>query len=180
MQRKLMKRVPSFCQRLLRGRMTLPLRVKSQLDELVKELKPISLLNIRILFTGTGKTLAAAYLATHLSIPLYRIDLSFVISKYIGETEKNLSKIFNKAENRAWVLFFDEADALFGKRTDVSDAHDKYTNVETDFLLQKMENHKGLVILASNLRENISDEVIKKLEVKIIPLAEKTEEEEET
>lgn len=106
---------------------------------------------------GTGKTMAAEVVAHELGIELYKIDLSGVVSKYIGETEKNLSKIFAEAENTNAVLFFDEADALFGKRTEVSDAHDRYANIETSYLLQKMEEYEGVVILATNLRENMDE-----------------------
>jgi len=112
----------------------------------------------RILFAGppgTGKTLTASLLGKYTNRDVYRIDLSLVISKYIGETEKNLSKLFDRAENKDWILFFDEADALFGKRTGVRDAHDKYANQEVSYLLQRIESHAGLVILASNMKSNI-------------------------
>ncbi|QHI35479.1 ATP-dependent zinc metalloprotease FtsH [Kordia antarctica] len=104
---------------------------------------------------GVGKTLTASLMGKHTGKEVYRIDLSLVISKYIGETEKNLSQLFNKAKNKNWILFFDEADAIFGKRTGVRDAHDKYANQEVSFLLQRIELHDGLVILASNYRSNI-------------------------
>lgn len=104
---------------------------------------------------GVGKTLTASLMGKHTDKDVYRIDLSLVISKYIGETEKNLSQLFNKARNKDWILFFDEADAIFGKRTGVRDAHDKYANQEVSFLLQRIESHSGLVILASNYRSNI-------------------------
>ena len=106
---------------------------------------------------GTGKTLTASLLGKYTNRPVYRIDLSTVVSKYIGETEKNLSTLFNKAANKNWILFFDEADAIFGKRTNVRDAHDKYANQEVSYLLQRLENHPGLVILASNFKDNIDD-----------------------
>jgi ATP-dependent 26S proteasome regulatory subunit len=106
---------------------------------------------------GTGKTVAAQVIAAEVGLPLYRIDLSGVVSKYIGETEKNLAKIFDRARAGNAVLFFDEADALFGKRTEVSDAHDRYANIETSYLLQKLEEHDGVVILATNLRANLDD-----------------------
>jgi SpoVK/Ycf46/Vps4 family AAA+-type ATPase len=112
----------------------------------------------RVLFSGpsgTGKTLTASLLGKYTNRDVYRIDLSMVISKYIGETEKNLSKLFDRAANKNWILFFDEADALFGKRTNVRDAHDKYANQEVSYLLQRIESHAGLVILASNLKNNI-------------------------
>lgn len=106
---------------------------------------------------GTGKTLAAAVLAGELGLDLCKVDLSGVVSKYIGETEKNLAKIFHEAESSNAILFFDEADALFGKRTEVSDARDRYANIETSYLLQKMEEYEGIVILATNLRENMDE-----------------------
>jgi AAA+ superfamily predicted ATPase len=117
-------------------------------------------LGLSVLFSGppgTGKTLAAEVLAGELALDLYKIDLSAVVSKYIGETEKNLSAIFREAEASNSILFFDEADALFGKRTEVADAHDRYANIETSFLLQRMEAYDGIVVLATNLRENMDD-----------------------
>lgn len=104
---------------------------------------------------GTGKTLTASLLGKYTGRDVYRIDLSMVVSKYIGETEKNLSKLFDKAKNKDWILFFDEADSVFGKRTSVRDAHDKYANQEVSYLLQRIETHPGLVILASNLKNNM-------------------------
>jgi AAA+ superfamily predicted ATPase len=104
---------------------------------------------------GTGKTLTASLLGKYTKKDVYRIDLSMIISKYIGETEKNLSSLFDKAINKDWILFFDEADAIFGKRTNVRDAHDKYANQEVSYLLQRIESHPGLVILASNFKSNI-------------------------
>lgn len=115
---------------------------------------------LSVLFSGppgTGKTMAAQVIAHELQLDLYKIDLSGVVSKYIGETEKNLSKIFYEAETSNAILFFDEADALFGKRTEVSDAHDRYANIEVSYLLQKMEEYEGVVILATNLRRNIDE-----------------------
>jgi MoxR-like ATPase len=107
--------------------------------------------------SGTGKTMAAEVLAHDLELDLYKVDLSGVVSKYIGETEKNLSRIFAEAETSNAILFFDEADALFGKRIEVSDAHDRYANIEACYLLQKMEEYEGVLILASNLRENMDE-----------------------
>jgi len=104
---------------------------------------------------GTGKTLTAGLLGKYTNKDVYRIDLSMVVSKYIGETEKNLSGLFDRAINKDWILFFDEADAIFGKRTNVRDAHDKYANQEVSYLLQRIESHPGLVILASNFKNNI-------------------------
>lgn len=106
---------------------------------------------------GTGKTLTASLLGKSTGKDVFRIDLSRVVSKYIGETEKNLSKLFDKAENKNWILFFDEADALFGKRTGIRDAHDKYANQEVAYLLQRVEGYNGLVILATNQRANIDE-----------------------
>ena len=117
---------------------------------------------------GTGKTLTATLLGKHTGKDVFRIDLSRVISKYIGETEKNLACLFDKAENKNWILFFDEADALFGKRTDIRDAHDKYANQEVAYLLQRIESYNGLVILASNRRANIDDAFVRRLQA-IIP-----------
>lgn len=104
---------------------------------------------------GTGKTFTATLLGKQFNKDVYRIDLSQVVSKYIGETEKNLENVFRKAEDKDWILFFDEADALFGKRTSVSSAHDRYANQETSYLLQRIEDFNGLVILASNNKTNI-------------------------
>ena len=107
--------------------------------------------------SGTGKTMAAEVIANELQLDLYKIDLSGVVNKYIGETEKNLARIFLEAEASNAILFFDEADALFGKRTKVSDAHDRYANLETSYLLQRVEAYEGVVILATNLRENMDE-----------------------
>jgi MoxR-like ATPase len=120
-----------------------------------------------VLFTGpsgTGKTLAAGILAGSLGLELYRVDLAGVVSKYIGETEKNLSRVFTAAAATDAVLFFDEADALFGKRTDVRDAHDRYANVEVAYLLQRIEEHDGLVVLATNLRKNVDEAFLRRLQ----------------
>lgn len=108
---------------------------------------------LRILFTGSGteaKLPAGRAVSERLQLELYRIDLSAVISKYIGETEKNLERLFNTAENKSWLLFFDEADALFGKRTQVRDSHDRYANQETAYLLQRLDVFVGPVIMALN------------------------------
>lgn len=106
---------------------------------------------------GTGKTLSACLLGQRCGREVYRVDLSRVVSKYIGETEKNLEGVFTQAERRGWLLFFDEADALFGKRTRVADAHDRYANQEVSYLLQRVEDFAGVVILASNQKANIDD-----------------------
>jgi len=101
--------------------------------------------------------MAAEVLANELDVDLYKVDLAGVVSKYIGETEQNLARIFAEARTGNAILFFDEADALFGKRTEVSDAHDRYANIETSYLLQQMEEYEGVVVLATNLRQNIDD-----------------------
>jgi hypothetical protein len=129
--------------------------------EMGRRIKP----GFRALFhgpPGTGKTLAATLLGKQFQKEVYRIDLSQVVSKYIGETEKNLERIFNKAENRDWILFFDEADSLFGKRSNVQSAHDKYANQEVSYLLQRVEDFPGLVILASNFKNNIDPAFIRR------------------
>jgi hypothetical protein len=128
-----------------------------------KKIKP----GYRALFygpPGTGKTLAATVLGKHTGKDVYRIDLSRVVSKYIGETEKNLSRLFGKAENKNWLLFFDEADSLFGKRTDIHDARDKYANQEAAYLLQRIESYNGLVILASNKRDHIDEAFVRRFQ----------------
>jgi AAA+ superfamily predicted ATPase len=116
---------------------------------------------------GTGKTMAADVLAHTLGLTMYKIDLSSVVSKYIGETEKNLARIFAEATTSNAILFFDEADALFGKRTQVRDAHDRYANVEISYLLQKMEEYDGVVVLATNLRGNMDEAFVRRLHVTV-------------
>jgi SpoVK/Ycf46/Vps4 family AAA+-type ATPase len=117
--------------------------------------------------SGTGKTMAAEVLAGELGLDLYKIDLSTVVSKYIGETEKNLSRIFTEATTSNAVLFFDEADALFGKRSEVRDSHDRYANIEINYLLQRMEEYEGTVILATNLRKNMDDAFVRRIQFTI-------------
>ncbi len=113
---------------------------------------------------GTGKTLTACLLAKSTGRDVYKIDLSLVVSKYIGETERNLSKVFDAAENNDWILFFDEADALFGKRSETKNAHDRYANQEVSYLLQRIETFDGIVILASNFRDNIDTAFLRRFE----------------
>jgi AAA+ superfamily predicted ATPase len=113
---------------------------------------------------GTGKTMTACLLGKTTGHAVYKIDLSLVVSKYIGETEKNLARIFDQAEHRNWILFFDEADALFGKRSETKDAHDRYANQETAFLLQRIETFDGIAILASNLRDNLDEAFARRFE----------------
>lgn len=123
---------------------------------MIKRLQP----GYRALFygpPGTGKTLTASLIGKSLKMDVYRIDLSQVVSKYIGETEKNMANIFDQAQNRNWILFFDEADALFGKRTATSDSKDRHANQEVAYLLQRVENFPGVVILATNLKSNMDE-----------------------
>lgn len=126
-----------------------------------KKLKP----GYRSLFygpPGSGKKLMATLIGKEFDKPVYKIELSKLASKYIGETEKNLEAMFDAAEKKGWILFFDEADALFGKRTSVTDAHDKYANQEASYLLQRIENYNGLVILATNMKSNIDPAFIRR------------------
>jgi ATPase family associated with various cellular activities (AAA) len=123
-------------------------------------------LGISVLFagdSGTGKTMAAEALARELGLLLYRIDLSGVVSKFIGETEKNLRKLFDAAEDGGAILFFDEADALFGKRSEVKDSHDRYANIEINYLLQRMENYRGLAILTTNMKSSLDPAFVRRL-----------------
>jgi hypothetical protein len=122
---------------------------------------------LKILFageSGTGKTMAAQVLAADLGLDIFQVDLATIVSKYIGETEKNLARIFDAAEGSNAMLFFDEADAMFGKRSETSDAHDRHANLEVAYLLQKMEAHTGAVILATNFRRNIDDAFLRRLD----------------
>lgn len=112
--------------------------------------------------SGTGKTFTAGLLGKEVGKEVYKIDLSMVVSKYIGETEKNLELLFARAEDKGWILFFDEADALFGKRTSVKEAHDKYANQEVSYLLQRIEDYNGMVILATNMKNNIDEAFIRR------------------
>nr|WP_242856177.1 ATP-binding protein [Ruminiclostridium josui] len=121
---------------------------------------------LNIMFSGppgSGKTMAAEVIANEIGLEIYKIDVSRVVSKYIGETEKNLGEIFHEAETSNAILFFDEADALFGKRSEVKDSHDRYANVEIGYLLQRMEEYKGIVILATNLNQNIDEAFLRRL-----------------
>ncbi|AFY57573.1 AAA+ family ATPase [Rivularia sp. PCC 7116] len=113
--------------------------------------------------SGTGKTMAAEVVANSLQLNLYRIDLSAVVSKYIGETEKNLRKLFDAAEDGGAILFFDEADALFGKRSEVKDSHDRYANIEINYLLQRIESYRGLAILATNMKSSLDTAFLRRL-----------------
>ncbi len=131
-----------------------------------KRVKP----GYRVLFhgpPGTGKTLTATLLGKYTGRPVFRIDLSRVVSKYIGETEKNLARLFDWSEHKDWILFFDEADALFGKRTQIRDAHDKYANQEVSYLLQRIEAHSGLVILATNQKGNVDPAFLRRFQASV-------------
>jgi SpoVK/Ycf46/Vps4 family AAA+-type ATPase len=113
--------------------------------------------------TGTGKTLAAFTIARELGINVVRIDLASLVSKYIGETEKHIDAVFAEAEQSGALLLFDEADALFGKRSEVRDSHDKYANLDVSYLLQRIERFDGLLILTSNARKNIDEAFVRRL-----------------
>ena len=130
---------------------------------------------LAILFTGpngTGKTMAAEAIAHDLRLNLYRIDLSAVVSKYIGETEKNLSQVFAEAEDSNAIIFFDEADVLFGKRGEAKDSHDRYANIEINYLLRRMEAYRGLVILAINNKDAMDAAVLRRIHsVVVFPVA---------
>jgi len=130
---------------------------------------------VNVLFAGAsgcGKTMSAEIVARDLDLDLYKVDLSRVVSKYIGDTERNLSRIFDEAQTSNSILYFDEADALFGKRSEVKDAHDRYANIEIDFLLQRMEEHEGIVLLASNLKGNLDRAFTRRLTLVVeFPLA---------
>jgi hypothetical protein len=115
--------------------------------------------------SGTGKTMAAAWLAGHLMLPLYRVDLAAISSKYIGETEKNLARLLAAAEEQEVMLLFDEADSLFGKRTDISDSNDRFANAQTNYLLQRIETYTGIVILTSNARTRFDEAFMRRLDV---------------
>jgi hypothetical protein len=135
-------------------------------DNLKRKVKP----GYRVLFygpSGTGKTLTAALIGRQFKKDVYRIDLSQVVSKYIGETEKNLEQVFKRAAAKNWILFFDEADALFGKRTNVQSSHDKYANQEVSYLLQRVEDYPGLLILASNFKTNLDDAFLRRFHAMI-------------
>ncbi|MBE7555650.1 MAG: ATP-binding protein [Anaerolineales bacterium] len=137
------------------------------LDEWGVGSKLASSQGVTVLFAGppgTGKTMAAEVIAGELGLDLYKIDLSTVVSKYIGETEKNLERIFHEAASSNAILFFDEADAIFGKRSEVKDAHDRYANIEVSYLLQRMEAYDGVTILATNLRANLDEAFTRRLQ----------------
>jgi len=145
--------------------LVLPREVMARVEEIARwlehsQLKPGTRPGSASLFSGpsgTGKTLAAALLGKRTRLEVYRVDLARVVSKDVGETEKNLGHIFDQAERDRWILFFDEADALFGQRTHVSDSHNRFANREVNYLLQRIEQYPGLVILATNTNESIDE-----------------------
>ena len=160
--------------------LVLPAREVSSLQDLLRHARHRALVHehwqvtgasrhgagVTALFTGpsgTGKSLAAEVIAAELDVDLYRVDLSQVVSKYIGETEKNLRRVFDAAEQSGAVLVIDEADALFGQRSEVKDSHDRYANIEVSYLLQRMESYRGLAVLTTNLRSNIDDAFVRRL-----------------
>lgn len=175
-QRKVVKRFLPLHTRIIGKNITLPSRVQSQLDKVIK----IKSFPKGILLVGNSskRSLTAAYLDSRLGKPVFRVDLSAIVSKYISETEKNLVQLFSKAERKDWILFFDEADVLFGKRTTVMDASDRFANVDTNWLLQKMEAHEGLIILGSNEKGRISDDIVERLKlVEILNTSDEKEDE---
>ncbi len=134
--------------------------------KLERNIKP----GYRVLFygpPGTGKTLTATLIGLSIGVDVYRIDLSMVVSKYVGETEKNLANVFDQALNKNWILFFDEADALFGKRTQTNNSNDRYANQEVSYLLQRVEDYPGVVILATNLKANIDEAFARRFQASI-------------
>ncbi len=157
----------------------LPYKQHMQFEELVKAMRSLTEVHygwgtarvwnesgISVLFagsSGTGKTMAAEVLAIKLDLPMYRIDLSQVVNKYIGETEKNLKRLFDAADISDMILFFDEADSLFGRRTEVKDAHDRYANLEISYLLERMERFRGLAILATNRKKDLDEAFLRRL-----------------
>ncbi|MBK6467777.1 MAG: ATP-binding protein [Rhodobacter sp.] len=170
----------------------LPARQAGQIRALIRALESLGTVHsdwhlgrawndsgLSVLFTGppgTGKTMAAEAIAAEVGMPLYRIDLSQVVNKYIGETEKNLARLFDAADSGDAILFFDEADALFGKRTEVKDAHDRYANLEVSYLLERMERFRGMAILASNRRKDLDEAFLRRLRTIVtFPLPEAAE-----
>jgi len=165
--------------RFVLGDMVLPPAQQIQLEEIVQAMRALTRVHYRwgnarawndaglsVVFCGppgTGKTMAAEALASELQLPMFRIDLSQVVNKYIGETEKNLKRVFDAAEESDAVIFFDEADALFGKRTNVKDAHDRFANIEISYLLERMERLKGIAVLATNRRKDLDEAFLRRL-----------------
>ena len=147
-------------------KLALPVRQLGELRKIIVQIRRSPGVSGTVLLVGpvgTGKTLAAQLLARELQLGLYRVDLAAVVSKYIGETEKNLKRLFDTAEASGAILLFDEADALFGKRSEVKDSHDRHANLETSYLLQRLENHRGLVLLTTNRAGNLDDAIVRRL-----------------
>jgi len=165
----------------------LPPRQREQFQEVLQAMRALAEVHYRwgtarvwneggisVLFAGppgTGKTMAAEILASELDLPMYRIDLSQVVNKYIGETEKNLKRIFDAADVSDALLLFDEADAIFGKRMEARDAHDRYANLEISYLLDRMERFKGLAVLATNRKKDLDEAFLRRLRyIVVFPL----------
>ncbi len=180
-QRRFLRRVTPFWKRCTVRKIVLPSKTQKQITELSENLSEQFDKNKRILIIGSHsqKTLTAQVIDSFLDSPMFRIDVGAVVSKYIGETEKNLKKVLDYADSNNLILLFDEADALFGKRTDVSDAHDKFANLEVSWLLQRIEDYEGMVVLASNEKGRISDEVLEQLGIKVTIEIEEEDEDEE-
>jgi|SRR6185295_18058263 len=141
--------------------------IRQQAGDIASRLKERHPSGFRALFSGppgTGKTLTACLLGKDVGLPVYRIDLSQVVSQWSGETEKNLNSLFERAQHEDWILFFDEADALFGKRTETRNANDRAANQQIAYLLQRMEDFPGIVILATNLRSNLDEAFARRLQ----------------
>ncbi len=165
-------RVELVALRTTRDSIDLPVETLALLDTIVEQIRyPAKAYEgsgrgISVLFSGekgSGKTKAAEVIADQLALDLYRIHLAPVVSKYIGETEKNLRQIFDRSGKSGAVLFFDEADALFGKRSEVKDSQDRYANIETGYLLELLESYEGIVILATNRKEEIDEAFVRRL-----------------
>ncbi len=149
-----------------RDSLPLPADEAAILDQIIEQGRRGAITDDRALFVGpggTGKTLAAEVIANQLGRDLYRVDVSRIFSKYIGETEKNLRRIFDAAEMDGVVLFFDEADALFGKRSDVKDSHDRYANLEVSYLLQRIDAYEGVVIVATNRKTDLDEAFLRRM-----------------
>lgn len=152
-----------------RGKTGLPVDELARLDEVVDDVRRgrlVDRVTAGALFVGmgeTGKTIAAEIIADELGVDLYRVDLSKIVSKYVGETEEHLNRIFDSAEGANALLFFDEADALFGKRSEVKDSHDRYANIEVSYLLQRIEAFNGIVILATNRKSSIDEAFLRRI-----------------
>ena len=139
--------------------------LKCQLKDLISNKQDRRRIGLAILFCGpspTERKTAAALLGRESGLEVYSINLPEIVSKFIGETEKNLEQVFAQAEGKSWILFFDEADALFGKRSETKDSHDRYANAEISYLLERIQNYSGLAILATNSKNNIDEALIRR------------------